>query len=521
MAALALYMVVLYLAAGANLALAVYAWTRRAWGARTFAFLLIVCAWYSFGYSMELGSATLEGKQDWLRFQNVAIPFLAPAWMLVSLHYTGYLSKMGRFGPMALFLIPFGILALISTNSTHHLYYTRQYLDATGPFPVMLLEKGPSYWVNVAYINVCVAAGIALVIHRSRSSGIGLRRSDGVMLLGSAFPWAGHVVYQTGVGLRGIDFTPLALGISGLFFAYGLSRRYLLDLTRVAYRTVFEGLPDAILVIDTSHRLVDFNPAALRLLPGLSGHLGRPGFPDSLGQAPELASAIGRLSDSSDAPASAQVSLEAAGSTTHHELRITPIRQGGGPAAGWILRLADVSDQVRAFRQLEELARIDGLTGVANRRHLMDRAHQELARARRYGHPLSLVIMDLDHFKRINDTLGHPVGDQVLKRFASVCTSSLRSVDVFGRVGGEEFAALLPETDKAGAATVAGRLCARIAQEWLMEESGVRSLTASFGVATLIPGDDTTPQNIDSLVAQADAALYRAKAAGRNGVAVA
>ncbi|WP_163865393.1 diguanylate cyclase [Myxococcus eversor] len=174
----------------------------------------------------------------------------------------------------------------------------------------------------------------------------------------------------------------------------------------------------------------------------------------------------------------------------------------------------------RRREELLALSRTDALTGLFNRRCFEERLGDEFARSRRYQSPLSLVMLDIDHFKRINDTFGHPFGDQVLKAVAQTTRSRLREVDVLARYGGEEFIALLPETGTADALRVCERVREAIA-ELRVEHVGVDGkrqevrLTASLGVAT-VPSADL--ESSEALLRAADAALYGAKGAGRNRV---
>ena len=165
--------------------------------------------------------------------------------------------------------------------------------------------------------------------------------------------------------------------------------------------------------------------------------------------------------------------------------------------------------------ELYKQATLDPLTRIFNRKHFNQEIEGEYSRARRYNRPLSLLMMDLDHFKKVNDTHGHPAGDYVLKQTASLIKESLRAQDIFARFGGEEFAVLLPETAMEAAATIGEKLRARI-QSSSYEFSGKKiPVTISIGVATLKPGHATW----DDLVGEADKALYQAKDGGRNRVA--
>lgn len=175
---------------------------------------------------------------------------------------------------------------------------------------------------------------------------------------------------------------------------------------------------------------------------------------------------------------------------------------------------------VRYQKLLEQRAQIDGLTGLWNRVYFDQRLHEVLSGCRRYGGPVSLVMVDIDHFKRVNDTFGHPFGDRVLERVAEVLRSGVRPSDVPCRYGGEEFAIILPETDEAGGAELAERLRARIAESRWHSQNPSFVVTASFGVGSSSGGEDVS-MAADQIVLEADAALYRAKRAGRNRVCVA
>jgi diguanylate cyclase (GGDEF)-like protein len=168
--------------------------------------------------------------------------------------------------------------------------------------------------------------------------------------------------------------------------------------------------------------------------------------------------------------------------------------------------------------ELERQAHIDYLTGLANRGRFMELAEAEEARAARYGNPFAVLLLDVDHFKSINDRHGHKAGDAVLRALGAILRKTLREVDIIGRIGGEEFAALLPETDAIRAPEVAERVRRAIADSEMPAGDGEPlHVTVSIGVVA-------TKENvgsIDKLLGQADTALYLAKNSGRNRVSVA
>jgi diguanylate cyclase len=203
---------------------------------------------------------------------------------------------------------------------------------------------------------------------------------------------------------------------------------------------------------------------------------------------------VGRWSDNEDATALRNLCSEA-------EAMIRPTLRIAG-------QLAEAYDQFRhqtahlmTFTEL----RTDPLTGACNRRAMDEAIANQLALAGRYGSKFAVVLLDIDHFKRVNDEQGHLQGDRILQKAASAIDETVRETDILARYGGDEFLAILPQTDLAGGGVLAGRIRARIEERL--------PLTASVGVAACRPGDSA-----ETLLARADAALYQAKSAGRNRV---
>lgn len=169
------------------------------------------------------------------------------------------------------------------------------------------------------------------------------------------------------------------------------------------------------------------------------------------------------------------------------------------------------------IRELEQQVRRDGLTGLSNRDHFVTTGRMELQRAARYRHPLALLMVDIDHFKQTNDTYGHLAGDEVLKAVAQVCADAVRTNDCLARLGGEEFAVLMPQTALDQACAAAERLRTAVARLRCDLQDGVVTPTVSVGVAIAEEGDET----LSSLMRRGDLAMYAAKSKGRNCVVVA
>ncbi len=182
-----------------------------------------------------------------------------------------------------------------------------------------------------------------------------------------------------------------------------------------------------------------------------------------------------------------------------------------------VASIRDITERKASEAKLRELATTDGLTGLYNRRQFMELVEQEFARSVRYEHPLALLMLDIDHFKKINDKFGHDCGDQVLQSFAKTSILALRNTDVLGRLGGEEFGVFLPETNIEDAREVAERLRLSIEHASIETTAGNIKITVSIGVSVL---SDTT-SSFQEMIKQADVALYEAKQSGRNCVILA
>ena len=205
-----------------------------------------------------------------------------------------------------------------------------------------------------------------------------------------------------------------------------------------------------------------------------------------------------------------------------------PRKDSGGNYAGAIAVITDLSEQKRIEDQLRqtkksleealtrehELANTDVLVGIHNRRHLFEIAEQQLAIAARYKQPLAVLMFDIDHFKNVNDAYGHAVGDSILKGVVQIANSELRSADVFGRYGGEEFVLLLPMTHTNQAYSLAERIRTKVAGAPIPSTKGESHITISIGIVKMLHTEKQ--ETAEDIFRRADIAMYAAKASGRN-----
>jgi diguanylate cyclase (GGDEF)-like protein len=277
---------------------------------------------------------------------------------------------------------------------------------------------------------------------------------------------------------------------------------------------VFEQFPDGVVVLDCAGVIIDCNPVSRKsLFPDESDLIGRninQLLPDE---------AIVR------AGAGRGEGIETMIRSRMYDVRAARLEVPGEVAPRTVLLFRDITERraaedalLRVTDDMRRLAHTDALTGLHNRRSFMERLGEEAARVQRHRHPLSLVLFDLDHFKRVNDTHGHETGDRILIAVSEVARQIKRTSDVAGRVGGEEFALLLPETDGPGALRLAERLRAAIEALQVTASRGASvSITTSIGIATV----QHAPCHAGHLFSRADQALYQAKRRGRNMVCTA
>ncbi|MDH5588759.1 MAG: diguanylate cyclase [Gemmatimonadota bacterium] len=390
-----------------------------------------------------------------------------------------------------------------------------------------LYGPGGWYWVHgITGMVVVVTTGWVVLRHlHRRGGGTVAKVSVSAAVAGVAVATlTGLVDAADGAVSYVRDPGPFVFATGTAIVVWGLLRRRLRDIGPVARTLVMLELRDPIVVLDGRGRIVDLNRAAEDAL-GLKVY----------GDVPLR---LGTLwAQSRSEPGRSEIIAlpggDASDDSAHRsfEVTVTPLDDRGAPGRSALL-LRDVTEReemarelraattalLEANHELERLANTDSLTGLANRRHFMDALQQELDRTSRYQRPLTLLLLDLDHFKKVNDTHGHPAGDEVLREAARAILSVCREVDTGARLGGEEMAILLPETDAEGALTVAERLRKKIWQTQHRSPAGASfRITTSIGVATTEKGGTTA----ETLLQRADEALYEAKEGGRNQVVTA
>jgi diguanylate cyclase (GGDEF)-like protein len=399
--------------------------------------------------------------------------------------------------------LPLVTLVLVFTNGWHGWIWPEVTLLQDGAGRAFY-HRGSWFWVNVANLYAYLMWSTVLLLMVSFRNRFIFRRQSLLFLAAVPLPWFTSILYLLRASpIANVDMTPIAMGVTSVLLYLAVHRFGLADVIPVARDVVFDNLCDGLVVLDDQGRLLDVNRGAVQLL-GLSG-------PIPVGQ---IAATVHPLL-TTDRVGEVEVETEE-GSGRYISLQFNPFTATRRSVAGTIVVIRDVTDRVSmAFlleeqkRDLERLAMTDSLTGLYNRRHATHALETECARARRYTQPLSVAMLDLDHFKQVNDVHGHATGDRVLKAAADAMVAAVRGTDVVARWGGEEFVVILPHSGDEYSEKVVERV-RRAVQEAIKERTGL-DVTLSAGLADYLTGE-----SIDGLLDRADGYLYQAKAQGRD-----
>jgi diguanylate cyclase (GGDEF)-like protein len=492
--------------------------------------------------TLEICSRTPEASLFWSRMIYLFVPELPVVWLEFCHRFTHTGRGMRPALIVALSVVPLVSVICVFSDAFMPLMWSSFTWFRQGPWFISLRGHGLWFFIYVAYTYSVFITGAGLVIFALVRYRPYYRRQAFFIAGAIAFPLVVSALYvfRPFPGLVK-DYTCLAYAVSGILFYPALFKRDLFSLQPVARSLVVEKLRDAVLVLDGAARLVDANPAALELLGFGEERIGLPLLSGSAAPRPSLdgepclkASVAGEPaagSDADDATAcgvaakilavvrdaasmhgSTEFFIQRGGEERWYSAEVTPIGETRGNS---LVTIRDETEVKRLLRRIGELANTDELTGLPNRRSFMREGEREVSRALRHSSPLAVAMFDLDGFKRLNDTYGHAMGDVALHEFGSILLSEVRGEDVVGRIGGEEFALVLPGAGEEGARAFCERIRSRLEATPFADHYGERiAVTVSSGFVVM--GEERL--GLDALLSRADNALYRAKDKGKNRV---
>lgn len=471
-------------------------------GVRQFRASILITSIWSICYAIELILPTVSGKQTASNFAFMAIAALPVAWLATAMNFSGSGRRFSRLTPFLL-IIPLLTALVVWTNPWHHFFIQRLYLDVNGAFPILKAEYGPWFWVHSAYTYSLFVISIGILIGMmARTS----RRYIGqplTLLIGMLIPLLWNVLYVFDVlPFRRLDLTPYLYSLSGIVFWIGLVYTHLFDILPVARDMVMDAIRDVVVIMDLQDRVVDLNPAARAVFAWFEHDdlISKP-VEQVFSKWPAI---LALLLDRKSVSRPLDLVLLREDRKLHYQVSLVRLRDSQGAQIGRMLMLHDITDRKHMEEELRRLVVTDPLTELGNRRMFFNALESEFARAKRYQTGYCLIMLDLDHYKSINDRFSHMVGDEALRLAADAIRKTARQSDLAARYGGDEFVLLLPNTTLQGAVQLAERLRKAINQCQL---SVGERLTASAGVADYEPAD----QGSEDLLLRVDHALYHAK----------
>lgn len=497
----------------------VYCWRHRNGAtARTLAITMGAVLAYLFFNTLELVSPTPEGTLFFAQVCYLFIGMFTVNWLAFALIFTDRQKLLSSRFFRLLWIIPILTIILVFTNSFHHLIWKEYtFLPVGHGFLYMkVITYGSWFWVFWLQSYVLILTGAVMIAWNAITTRQMQKIQARMMLAGALLPLAVNLIYVLRL-IPGFqkDYSPLAYAFSGIFFAISIYRYQLLELPLLARAVLIDSMSDGMLTLDSARRVADFNPAAVRIFSGGD----QPAL--KIGERfPLLDEYIHRFDRQAEGDLlETEIILHQAAGEAYYDLQIRRLHDRHDPeGVGYLVSLHAITEHKKLLRSARQMAIEDALTGVLNRRYFIEMARQEMERPRNSPVYFSLLMIDIDYFKQVNDSLGHIGGDQILHAFAQQLRILLRSGDLIGRIGGDEFIVLLPDTRLENARLLAERLCLQVASRPVETENfGAFPITISIGVSEFSP--ECAP-SLEPIILQADKGLYQAKELGRNRVRI-
>lgn len=476
---------------------------------KVFSALVFCISVYLFGYLMIISSNNLQEMVFWNLIQYLGLPFIAVLWLMVALLYTKAIYSLKIWIAFLLLSLPVITFFIRVTNSWHHLFYTKWEIRQLSGYYSLYMERGFWYYVNISYSLLCLLLTVIIYfIGYLKNKASYAKPHFLVFLFASLLPFIGIVLILIAFEEWSIDYSALIIPISLLIISYGILKYDFLEIRTLARETIFENNFAGMVVLGPGKRVIDYNKAAEKFFDAINISLNNYPIEHILNREPKLLEIF-------ESESNHDFSLVIDGEERFFEIDVVPLGEPHDGNTRMLKSIRDVTDERKVQDKLKFLATIDSLSGIYNRAEFMNLAKKEFAWAKTNNEELSLLIMDLDNFKNINDSFGHAAGDEMIREIGNIILTSFRKTDIAGRIGGEEFAVVLRNASLEEAKIVAEKFRETVASRKVIYEGQEISSTVSIGVAA-IRGKTDDISNVEDILKMADDALYKAKANGRN-----
>ncbi len=476
---------------------------------KAFSALVLCISVYLFGYIMIINNNNLQEMIFWNQFQYLGLPFISVLWFTVALLYTKTIYSLKTRMALLLFFVPVLTFFIRLTNHWHHLFYTNWEMRQYFGYYSLYMDRGIWYYVNISYTILCLVLTVIVYLMGYLKNKAGYTRSHFlVFFFASILPLIGIVLVIFAYNERSIDYSAILMPVSLLIISYGILKYDFLEIRTLARETIFENNLAGMVVLGPGNKIIDYNKAAEKFFEEINISLNNYPLEHVLDREPKLLEIFGSK-DNHD------ISLVIDGEKRFFEIDAIPLGDPRDVNTRILKSIRDVTEERKIQEKLKQLATIDSLSGLFNRAEFMNLAKKEFAWAKSNNEELSVLIMDVDNFKVINDTYGHGAGDEIIREIGKIIKSGFRKTDIAGRIGGEEFAVVLKNASLEEAKMVAEKFRKTVAKTKVIYGKQEISFTISIGVAT-IRGNSDDINDIEDILKMADDALYKAKAKGRN-----
>ncbi len=501
---------------------------RNVRGGLALAVLLLELSWWAGNGGIMSLLSKLSDQVFWLKLAHGVLMAVPLTFLIFVAQLTDSDHWLTRTNLLLLAMEPVLAFFLIWVNPAYFRFYSFFQSVSVNGFPEMIWGRGPAFWLNATYAYLLILVATVMLVRAFMRTGPYIRIQLGTVLIGCLLPWGinAYVLFSPNAS-RNLDLMPLWSVASGLVFAYALFRRRLLDIVPIARSLLFEKLGDGVLVLDTNGRILDANLAAQRIM-----QIGRYAYGKHIWDVIPQWRAFGEAShiSSPEVHWELQSRIDPA---RYFDVSVVSLLDNRGRQNGRLISFRDITERKRAELELHKMnARLqrqvhkisalhdelreqairDSLTGLYNRRYLDETLDREFSRARRADYPISVIMMDIDEFKRVNDRYGHKAGDWVLKSLGDIVRLHIRVSDIPCRFGGEEFVIVLPETPIETAAQRADQIRTQFHSTRFFKTIHAIVPSLSIGVAAF----PTHGKTADKVLQAADRAMYAAKSYGGN-----